>query len=96
MKYRDRLLNSLGSLLSENLNRRVFLVSEPQNGLSKVIFHDGNRVLFCGSFHDSEFLSPGFKEKVLMEASASLEANSQFLRSQSMRPQIFRRRQLNH
>jgi hypothetical protein len=95
MKYRDRLLYSLGSLLSENLNRRVFLVSEPQNGLSKVLFHDGNKVLFCGSFHDSEFLSPGFKEKVLMEVNASLETNSQFLQNQSMRPQIFRRHQLD-
>ncbi len=96
MKYRDRLLNSLGSLLSENLNRRVFLVSEPQNGLSKVLFHDGNQVLFCGSFHDSEFLSPGFKEKVLMEVNASLDPNSLFPQNPSMRPQIFRHRQLDH
>ncbi len=93
MKYRDKLLNSLGSLLSENLNRRVFLISQPQNGLLKVLFHDGTHLLFCGTFHDSEFLVPGFKEKILMEASASLETNSVSLQSPSMRPQIFRRRQ---
>ncbi len=95
MSYRERLLNSLGDLLSTTLNRRVFLVSEPHNGLSKIMFHDGKRVLFYGTFHESEFLSPRFKEKVMMEAEMSVMSNFPSLRNPSTQHRIFPRRQPN-
>ncbi len=81
MKELDKLLNSMGNLLSDNLNRRVFLVSESRNGLAKVLFHDGRRVLFRGFFHESELSSPWFKEKLLMDVEALL-GKSNFLSPQ--------------
>ncbi len=86
MKELDKLLNSLGNLLSDNLNRRVFLVSESWNGLSNVLFHDGKQVLFRGFFHESEMFSPWFREKLLMDVEASLE------KSNLLSPQIPSRR----
>ncbi len=93
MSYSEKLLNSLGNLLSDTLNRRVFLISEPQNGLSKIMFHDGKRVLFCGAFHESEFFSPRFKERVMMEAQMSATSNFPFLQNLPTQRRIFLRRQ---
>ena len=97
MKEFDKLLNSLGNLLSDNLNRRVFLVSESQNGLAMVLFHDGNHILFRGFFHESELFSPWFKEKLLIDVEALL-GKSNLLSPQipSTQLRIFQHHQQDH